>query len=421
MKRPREVEETEPQPRAVGATAAAAAVATPLRLGIFVTHPIQYFAPLWRALAATPGLDLLVHFFSDHSVRGGVDPGFGVQVAWDVPILEGYRHAFIPQPASGAAPRSAALPDARRYVDRRRFDVVMIHGYTHRFERQVVRAARANGVRTVMRGEFSDVPRRRAPNILKVLARDLYLRWFYGHIDTFCYIGEEARRHLSRRGIPPARLFFAPYSVDTALFEAQRTGIARAAARDALGIGADQCALLFSGKLIPRKAPLLLTEALGLLPATDRIALLIVGDGELRQRVEATARALLGDRLHMPGFVNQSQLGRYYAAADALVLPSDYETWGLVVNEAMQFGLPAVVSSKVGCHRDLVLEDQTGMVFEQGNAAALARCLERLCQQPGLTARLGERARAHVASYSTEASAAGIRRALGIEHGDSSG
>jgi glycosyltransferase involved in cell wall biosynthesis len=293
----------------------------------------------------------------------------------------------------------------------------MIHGYTHAFERQVVRAARANGVRTLMRGEFSDVPRGRRRSLARTLVRDAYLRWFYRHVDTFCYVGEEARRHLSRFGIPPARLFFAPYSVDTALFAAQQASVSRPAARAALGIAAEQCAVLFSGKLIARKAPLLLTEALSLLPSTDRITLLIVGDGELRQRVEAAARPLLGERLHMPGFVNQSHLGRYYAAADLLVLPSDYETWGLVVNEAMQFGLPAVVSSKVGCHRDLVLEGQTGMVFEQGDAAALARCLQQFCAHPALAARLGENARAHVAAYSTAASAAGIRRALGLGDG----
>jgi glycosyltransferase involved in cell wall biosynthesis len=83
----------------------------------------------------------------------------------------------------------------------------------------------------------------------------------------------------------------------------------------------------------------------------------------------------------------------------------------------MQFGLPAVVSSKVGCHRDLVVEGRTGMVFEQGDAAALGRCLQRFCDQPTLAARLGENAHVHIAAYSTEASAAGIRRALGLDVG----
>jgi len=284
----------------------------------------------------------------------------------------------------------------------------------HRFELQVVRAARANGVRTVIRGEFTDVLPDRGRSALRTVARDMYLRWFYRYLDMFCYVGEEARRHLRRLGIPPARMVFAPYSVDTELLEAQRRAVTRHAARAALHIPEDHCVLLFSGKLIPRKAPLLLIRALQQVSEGAQLMLVMLGDGELREAVETAARAILGDRLRMVGFVNQSQLGRYYAAADVLVLPSHFETWGLVVNEAMQFGLPAIVSSKVGCHRDLVIEGQTGMVFPQGDADALSRCIRRVASEPGLAKRLGENARQRIVQYSTAASAAGIRKAVGL-------
>jgi glycosyltransferase involved in cell wall biosynthesis len=250
---------------------------------------------------------------------------------------------------------------------------------------------------------------------VKQLVRTLYLRWFYRHIDAFCYVGEEARQHLLRAGVPASRMFFAPYSVDNSLFESQRQAFGRAETRAALGIADDHLVLLLSGKLIPRKAPLLLTGALQQLRTLDKVVLLVVGEGVLRPRIEAEGRALLGDRFHLHGFVNQSEIGRYYTAADVLVLPSRYETWGLVVNEAMQFGVPAIVSSKVGCHRDLIVEGTTGMVFADGNERALARCLERFLGEPGLARRLGDAARVHIAAYSTEASAAGIRRALGLK------
>jgi glycosyltransferase involved in cell wall biosynthesis len=259
------------------------------------------------------------------------------------------------------------------------------------------------------------VPRRGGRSRLQRLARDLYLRWFYRHVDAFCYIGAEARQHLCRLGIPETRMFFAPYSVDTALFEAQRLAHSRSAARRALGIAEDQLVLLFSGKLIPRKAPLLFVEAVRRLRGSQHVVVVIVGDGELRPAVTEAGTSVLGDRLRLAGFVNQSQLGGYYAAADVFVLPSHYETWGLVVNEAMQFGLPAVVSSAVGCRRDLVLEGRTGMVFEQGDAAALAACLQRFVDTPGLAQRLGAAARQHIAGYSTAATVAGVRRALGVE------
>ena len=386
----------------------------PLRLGIFVTHPIQYFAPLWRTLAATPGLDLRLHFFSDHSVRGGFDPGFRVNVVWDVPLLDGYRSEFISRDADLSAPASVSLTDADARIHRDHFDVVMIHGYTHRFERQVLRAARRHGVRTLIRGEFSDVTPFRGRGRVKMAIRDLYLRWFYRQVDTFCYVGEEARRHLLRRGVAESRMFFAPYSVDSHLFEGQRQQRSRAAARADLGLHDAHVVLLFSGKLIPRKAPLTLVNAMRHVRGAERIVLLILGEGELRAEVEREARPLLGDRLHMVGFVNQSQLGRYYRAADVSVLPSHFETWGLVVNEAMHFGLPVIVSSKVGCHRDLVIEGRTGMVFTQGDERSLAGCIQRFVDEPELATTMGAHAQAHIGAYSTEASAAGVLRAVGL-------
>jgi glycosyltransferase involved in cell wall biosynthesis len=318
-----------------------------MRLGIFVTHPIQYFAPMWRELAATPGYDVVVHFFSDHSVRGGVDPGFKVNVSWDVPILEGYEHKFLRRDGDRLTPRMIRMDDPERVLREGKFDVVMFHGYTNGFERQLARTCRRLEIPAVMRGEFSDVPQFGGRGKLKSLARQVYLRWFYGHVDAFCYIGGDAKRHLTRYGIPAGRMFFSPYSVDTKLFDEQKGQFDRTGARRELGIADDQVALLFSGKLIPRKDPLLVVRALRHVPQRERIALVIVGDGELKEQVEREGRSVLGDRLKMPGFVNQSQIGKYFLASDVFALPSHHETWGLVVNEAMQFGLPVIVSDHV--------------------------------------------------------------------------
>jgi len=386
----------------------------PLRLGIFVSHPIQYFAPMWRMLAATPGLEVKLHFFSDHSVRGGLDAGFGVGVAWDIPLLEGYRHEFIRRDADLSRKNAVGLPDAGKRVTREHFDVVMVHGYASGFERQVMAAGKANGVGTVMRAEFTDAaeePR----GAVKRIARDWMLRRLYRKVDQFCVIGKAARRHLRRLGVGEERLFSSPYAVDTALFERQLELNPRAQARAALGLVDNDFVVLFSGKFLPRKAPLLLLEAIGRVRGREKIVLLMVGDGEQRAEIEKKGRPLLGGRLRMEGFVNQSELGRRYAAADVLVLPSMFETWGLVVNEAMQFGMPAIVSSKVGCHEDLIIEGKTGMIFPVGDAEKLAQCLQQFVDQPGKAREMGAAARALViAGYSTEAAVEGVRRAVGL-------
>lgn len=183
--------------------------------------------------------------------------------------------------------------------------------------------------------------------------------------------------------------------------------------RQALGIPDHDIALLFCGKLIEQKDPLLIFEAIRRLPKTSSLHLVVAGSGPLRAEVEKAGRALLGERFHPLGFLNQGEIGRAYAVADALVLPSRSETWGLVVNEAMQFGLPAIVADGVGSHEDLVPDANTGRVFPSGDADGMARALRSLLQElPGARTRYMEACRACAARYSLAAAASGLREAI---------
>lgn len=363
----------------------------------------------------------MVHYFSDHSIRGGMDPGFGVNVSWDIPLLEGYERTFLSRDADLLRPSSVSICDPERVLRSGGYDSVMVHGYMHRFERQVVVAAKKLGFRTLARGEFTDRPNMTdggtggKRNYLKTLVREAYLKWFYRKLDAFLLVGTEARLHLTRMGIDNERMFWSPYSVDTDLIERQQEAYNRAESRRTLQIASGQVAVLFSGKLVPRKDPFTLIEAIEKLPGRQNVVLIVIGDGVLRHQVEAAGRKVLGSRLIMPGFVNQSSLGRYYMAADLFVLPSVFETWGLVVNEAMQYGLPAIVSCNVGCAADLVIEGRTGFIFDAGNSSTLAECLRRYFEAPDLASRMGVAAREHIGQFTTEASARGILEALGMK------
>src|SRR5688572_973275 len=123
----------------------------PSRLGIVATHPIQYFAPVRRLLPVSDRLEVAVHFLSDHSIHGDVDPGFGVSVGWDVPLLDGYAHRFLNRSADLSKPWSVSLPNAGDILAEDRLDVVLVHGYTHKFEHQIVNAARSRKIGTAIR------------------------------------------------------------------------------------------------------------------------------------------------------------------------------------------------------------------------------------------------------------------------------
>ena len=386
-----------------------------VRIGVFATHPIHYQVPVWRGLAALPDTDLTVYYFSDRSVRGGHDPEFGRSVAWDVDLLSGYRSLFLARDAELGGPWQTRLQRSH-LKELERFDWVCINGYTHGFERQIVRLKRQNHYRVFIRGEFSDEGRAEAQGLgrrARALGRRLYLHWFYSRVDAFGVVGAAARRHLESLGVQPSRTFSSPYCIDTASLETQVERNERWAARARLGVAESSVVILFSGKLVPWKAPLLLGQAVVGLP--NDAVLLYVGDGPLRAEIERRLRPRLQQRLIMPGFVNQSAVGSFYAAADVFVLPSERDKWGLVVNEAQQFGLPVIVSDGVGCRHDLVVEGETGFVFPFGDVEALAAKLRQLLASRGLRKSMGATGRQRVLTrYTTEAAVRGIATAMGL-------
>ncbi len=389
------------------------------KLAIIATHPIQYQAPLWRALATTPDLDVHVYYGSDFSIRGYHDAQFGVSFKWDLPLTEGYAHTFLStdpaiQNLGGMFDLRATGLSARL----REFqpDAALISAYTPRFFWEALLHLRRQGIPVLLRSEATDVALSRS--LPKKLARQALLRSFYSQCARFLAIGHHARQHYLAHHIPAARIFSSPYCVDDALFSRQAAQFApqRAATRQALGFAAHHTVFLYSAKLIAKKDPLTLARALALVPALQRekLALLVVGDGELRSEMETTCHAALGQRARFLGFINQSQIGQYYAAADCLVLPSVYgETWGLVVNEGFNFGLPAIVSDRVGCHPDLIEAGITGFVFPAGDETALAECLQQTADWlPANRTPIATACRNRIADYSVERAASGIHQAL---------
>jgi len=380
-----------------------------LRLAGLVSHPIQYQAPLFRRLASHSDVDFTAIFLSQHGVQPSFDPGFGRVIAYDVPLLEGYRHVIVRNRARRPDTRrflGAVNPSLAAVIMRERFDALWVHGYGQ--ASNWIGFAAAAGVRTpfLIRGDsqlLADAPPHRRA------MRRLVLSALFRTAGGLLYIGEQNRRFYECFGAAQHKLFFAPYGVDNAFF-AERAREARAAGRrealrQRVGAAPDDAVILVVGKLVAFKRPLDVVQALARLER--RAMVVFVGDGELRGAVEAALHAT-GVRGIVTGFVNQTDLPDWYAAGDVAVLASDFEKWGLVVNEAMACGLPIVVSDLVGCAPDLVRAGETGSVFRARDPEALAAALRPLIEQPALRARFGEAARRLVARYDTAAAVDGI-------------
>jgi glycosyltransferase involved in cell wall biosynthesis len=368
-----------------------------VRLVAIAPHPIQYHAPLFRALAARPELEFEVAFLEilDDRRQGH---GFGVAFQWDVPVLEGYRSRVLPTRrfARGHWGRAVQPRECLRDLEP---EVVLLTGWQTLPFVQLLSASQRMGIPALMRGESNTLKPR--PWMVDQLHGCLFR-----HVDAFLAIGRANRGLYEAHGIPSERLFDAPYFVDNEWFSARAaTGRAkRAELRTRLGISQEATCFLYAGKFEPKKHPQDLLAALGLLVRTRpdlKIHGLFVGDGVLAPALRARAAAE-GLSVTFAGFVNQSEIPSYYAASDALVLPSDYgETWGLVVNEGMACGLPALVSDRVGCGPDLVQPGVTGERYAFGEIEAMARVLETWASTPGLLARMGGAAEEHVRLHYT--------------------
>lgn len=381
-----------------------------VRIAHLVSHPIQYFAPLYRELARRPQIDLTVYFYSDASVRGYHDREFGRTVRWDVPLLDGYHSEFAAAaPSTGIEPglRGGIHWDVVRSVVSGRYDVVWAHGYAYPTTWLTLMSARARRKQVAIREEQTLLhPRPAAIRLLKELALHPLFSAAWGF-----YIGEANRRYLRRYGVPERRLVPARYCVDNDALQnaAQDLAPHRSALRRDLGIGDDRPVILFVGKLIEKKQPLRLLDAYA--PLEEDAWLVFVGDGPLRTELERQIAERGLERVRLTGFLNQTEIPRAYVAADVFTLPSAFdETWGLVVNDALNFSLPVVVTDKVGCAEDLVRHESNGFVVRHDDTTSLQRALAALVRDPELRRRFGARGRELVETYSVAACADGIVR-----------
>jgi glycosyltransferase involved in cell wall biosynthesis len=381
----------------------------PYKLGIVTTHPIQYQVPWFQRLAATAELDLTVFYAQvpDGAMQGD---GFGVAFSWDIAMFEGYRYHVLQNKArrpSVTRFRGCDTPEIHRHVRDGGFDAFIVNGWVAKSCLQTLWACKRCKVPCIVRGE-SSVLRPRA-----WWKRTVH-RWLVRQYAACLYIGESNAAFYRRHGVPEQRLFPARYFVDNERF-ARQAGMPglREAARRRWEIPPDRVVFLYSGKLIPKKHPLELLHAFrSARQRTPRAHLLFVGDGELRAACEAfAADHRLG--VTFAGFMNQTEIPAAYAASDCLVLPSDDgETWGLVVNEAMACGLPAIVSDRVGCGPDLVESGRTGSVFPFGDWRALEEILVAGAGDPDVLRRQGRSAKIKVADYCVDAAAEGTLEAV---------
>jgi len=344
-------------------------------------------------MAADARLEIKVAFLSLAGATPSHDPGFGRAIQWDVPLLEGYPWVELPRRAGTAL---------RQLLAEGHWDALVLHtGYRCRVFWSALWAAKRMGI-PVLFGTDATRFDSQSPGAAKPLLKRLVLPLLFRLADVAIVPSSGSRDFLLGMGLDPRRVALTPYVVDNEWWRLAAARIDRTAMRQGWGIPIEASVFLFCAKLQPWKRPGDLLAAFARLWAEDAY-LLFAGDGPLRPELEAEAAAAgLAARVRFLGFVNQSELPAVYRAADVFVLPSSYEPFGVVVNEAMLCGCAVIVSDKVGAARDLVTSGETGLVYPAGDVDALADALRRVTGDRSERLRLQQGAQERIAAWCPE-------------------
>ena len=392
-----------------------------IRLAYLVSHPIQYQAPLLRRIAQEPDIDLTVFFGSDFSLRNYQDEGFGVEVKWDVPLLDGYRHKFLPV-IRDPGTQTVTTPLNRGIYGSLRgeagelpFDVLWVHGYAMLNAMHGMLAAKALGIPILIRGDMwlQDRPRSGPKLFLKKVFFE-FLKMLVDGVLTVGTLNAAYWRYYLGEDVP---LFLMPYAVDNEYFQRKslQATETRSELKQELGIDSDRPVILFTSKLQKRKHCSDLLDAYRIITEEREASkpyLVIVGDGEERISLERQARSHGLFDVRFCGFRNQSELPRFFDIASIFVLPAQHEPWGLIVNEVMNAGKAVILSDDVGCHPDLVTDGVEGCVFPVRDVNALAAALRRVLASPETAEIMGRRALEKINTWSFEEDVLALRQAI---------
>jgi glycosyltransferase involved in cell wall biosynthesis len=394
----------------------------PVRLACLSGSPVYYQAPLYRRLAGDPRVEFTAIFASSAGATRPFDNGYGRPVEWGVDALGGYHSVFLRRadrnPSGGGVLALRDL-DIVSLLRRERYDVLMLHGYHTVTHVAAALTQRALGGSRLFREEQTLLsPRAWWKTAVKTVGLRVHFSGAYG-----LFIGTENRRWFERWGVPEERLFAAPYVVDNDSLHAAHRDLAprQEELRAELGIDPGKGPVILTvGRLIPKKQPLHLLEAFRQVRANHQCTLLVVGSGPLERELRQTVASEAIPDVVFAGFLDQTEIARAYVAADVFALVSSHdETWGLVVNEAMNFGLPIVVSDRVGSGTDLVRSGHNGFVVPHHDLGALVAALDRLVLSRDLRIRFGETSRHMISPWTYDVTSAGVIAAVRTAVGES--
>ncbi len=331
------------------------------KLAIVSTHPIQYNAPLFRTMAASSDMEIRVFYTWSQAMESVKDKEFGMEIKWDIPLLDGYPYEVVDNISRKPKQQFGGLvnPELIPAIERWGADAVLVFGWNFKSHLKVMRYFHGK-IPVYFRGDSTLLDDK--PGV-KTFMRRIALRWVYSHVDKAFYVGTNNRDYFLAHGLKPSQLIFAPHSVENSRFGTPEVEAAALKWREELGFSDSDIVIVYAGKLYGVKNITVLvrqfTDYIAANPST-KLKLLIVGNGPDEEFVQKNT----GRHIALLPFQNQSKIPLIYCIGNVFILPSNSDTWGLGINEAMASGRAVVVTNKVGCAVDLVKDGINGFYFD---------------------------------------------------------
>ncbi|MES2267312.1 MAG: glycosyltransferase family 4 protein [Bacteroidota bacterium] len=378
-----------------------------MKLAILVTHPIQYYSPVFKLLARRNRIAINVFYTVGEQPANNYDHGFGKNLTWDIPLLDGYPYEWIKNTSADPGshhPKGIINPTLIDQIKLYQPDAILIFGWNYHSHLKVMRHFKTT-VPIYFRGDSTLLD---STNPLKAIVKTMYLKWVYKHVDHAFYVGTNNKAYFKKYGLKDNQLSFAPHAIDNDRFEIDRR-LEASQLRQNLGLKDDDLLVLFAGKFEHKKSPLLLLNTFLQLNKPN-LHLLFTGNGILETQLKVTQ----SPNVHFMDFQNQTYMPVVYQACNLFCLPSNGpgETWGLAVNEAMACSKAILVSDKVGCAVDLVKPNYNGAIFKSGDVKSLLNNLIKLTGAATSLDELGKHSGTAIKNWNFTAIAIAIENKL---------
>ena len=360
-----------------------------------------YRIPVFNALARHSGVDLHVIFLAETDRTQREWNIYKNEINFSYQVLPSWRRRYGKQSILLNRGLSTALEVAQP-------DAILCGGYNYLASWQAQAWAHKQDVPFLAWVESTAIDRRGNHTLIESLKKK-----FIGGCDGFVVPGKSSAEYIRSFNISPENIYTAPNAVDIDYFAAQSKHAKANAAFYRERLQLPERYFLYVGRLVKQKGIFDLLQAYSLLPEKikNEVGMAFVGDGPERSQLQERTKEFNLRNVRFPGFVQKEDLPYYYGLAEAFVLPTHTDPWGLVVNEAMACGPPVIVTEVAGCAADLVKDQCNGFLVRPNDPIQLASALETIANDADMRAAMGQRSRALIEHYSPELCAEGIAKA----------